>query len=336
MPPTVAAAIGGPVEDTPLPQMLVTPGRPPGIACPWPADEYIHDGGDRDALVTVASNWQINGLNLEDTIVHYDTLDGQTIVEPSNRVCLYAPRFAAVRRVSTVHENLQKDHVEGVDLPVKVNLHNEKLLATSAVQPVAPIGEIGTKQASISQLNQNPVLAVNQVLLGQVQDGFLPHENFSVIRYGIADMREKARLAESIDAAIVWTHDTALQVVIENTKAVVETGDQKAQVTFRADLPTCPRLRVIKTASRQVAKPGDLVDFTIRFDNIGDATIGNVTLVDNLTTRLEYMPDTAKSSLTADFGTQVNDGDSLILRWEFRDPLKPGDGGLVRFQCKVR
>ena len=30
------------------------------------------------------------------------------------------------------------------------------------------------------------------------------------------------------------------------------------------------------------------------------------------------------------------DGDSLTLRWDFVEPLLPGEGGLVRFNCRVR
>jgi hypothetical protein len=61
-----------------------------------------------------------------------------------------------------------------------------------------------------------------------------------------------------------------------------------------------------------------------------------VTIVDNLTTRLEYVPESAKSSVDADFITQANDAGSLILRWEIRDPVKPGEGGILRFKVKVR
>ena len=57
-----------------------------------------------------------------------------------------------------------------------------------------------------------------------------------------------------------------------------------------------------------MARPGEFVDFTIRFDNIGDQKIGNVTLVDNLTTRLEYVEGTAESSLAADFSTTCQPG----------------------------
>jgi hypothetical protein len=61
-----------------------------------------------------------------------------------------------------------------------------------------------------------------------------------------------------------------------------------------------------------------------------------VTIVDNLTTRLEYVADSQESSLQADFLTQPNDGDSLVLRWEIIDPLPPGQGGTISFKCRVR
>jgi hypothetical protein len=48
------------------------------------------------------------------------------------------------------------------------------------------------------------------------------------------------------------------------------------------------------------------------------------------------LPDSAKSSVKANFSVEPNDGESLKLRWEIVDPLKPGDGGLVRFKCRVR
>ncbi len=78
------------------------------------------------------------------------------------------------------------------------------------------------------------------------------------------------------------------------------------------------------------------MEFTIRFDNTGDVVIGNVTIIDSLTTRLEYVPESAQSSVTANFSSAANDGDSTTLRWEIVDPLKPGDGGLVRFKTIVR
>ncbi|HEX6960289.1 MAG TPA: hypothetical protein VF175_00365, partial [Lacipirellula sp.] len=64
-----------------------------------PNDEYLCDGGDHGLPVGVRADWSIHGLEQEDTIAHYDTIDGRTIVTPSNKLCIYAPRFAAIRQV---------------------------------------------------------------------------------------------------------------------------------------------------------------------------------------------------------------------------------------------
>jgi hypothetical protein len=61
-----------------------------------------------------------------------------------------------------------------------------------------------------------------------------------------------------------------------------------------------------------------------------------VTIVDNLSARLEYVPDSAKSTLETDFFTEANESGSLVLRWEIHDPLEPGDGGVLQFKCMVR
>ena len=64
--------------------------------------------------------------------------------------------------------------------------------------------------------------------------------------------------------------------------------------------------------------------------------MGNVTIIDNLTPRLELVPDSSSCNLKHDFLTQVNEKESLLLRWEIVDPLEPGQGGVIRFKCLVR
>src|SRR5687767_5166297 len=59
---------------------------PDGIACPWPQDEFLCDGGDLNNDVHVKHDWTVVGLDREDTVAHYDTLDGQTEVTKSNCV----------------------------------------------------------------------------------------------------------------------------------------------------------------------------------------------------------------------------------------------------------
>jgi len=68
------------------------------------SDEYVYDGSDREARVQVDGDWNIYGMDTEDTFGHFDTLDGKRLVSPSNRVDIYSPRFSAVRRV----DNLQR------------------------------------------------------------------------------------------------------------------------------------------------------------------------------------------------------------------------------------
>lgn len=325
----------GPLGELPMPQSIITPWHPPGIEGPWPADEYLHDGGEKRQVVVNASG-NVVGLDAEDTIAHYDTLDGRTLVEPSNRVCIYSPRFAAVRQVVEVVENEQRDRATGMDVPVALVQSDERLGPNTTMQPVQPLGDVGIKQPTLARLNQAEAAFSDRLYPQGFQNRFKAYEDFQIVRLGEFEDTEKARLEASVQAAITWTQDKAVQVILDRAKAVVETGDQRAQATFRADIPTNPCLRVVKVASSCQARPGDLVEFTIRFDNTGDAAIGNVTLMDNLTTRLEYVPGSAHASRDAQFYTSPNEGDSLLLRWDFTDPLEPGHGGLVRFQCRVR
>ncbi len=320
----------------PLPMCNNCPWAPPGISGPWPRDEYLEDGGDNFVQVNLGPGGQIRGLELEDTVAIYDTKDGGTCIKPSNQVCLYSPRFAAVRRVDGVIENLQNDQLVGIEQPVLPQQNLEDRLATTAVQPIGPEGGIATRQPSIERTNEVTTPAESlQPILG-VEAGLATYENLLLMRKEIFEESEKARVADLVEAAIVWTDDKAVQVVLDGRAAVDVTGDQRAQATFRVDEPNHPCLRIIKIASKKTAKPGEIVDFTIRFDNTGDQEIKRVVIIDNLTTRLEYVPQTAQSSRRAEFTTEVNDGDSLMLRWDFVDPLPVGEGGLVRFHCRVR
>ena len=79
-----------------------------------------------------------------------------------------------------------------------------------------------------------------------------------------------------------------------------------------------------------------MVTFFLKFSNIGGKPITDVAVSDSLTGRLEYIPGSAKSDREAVFVTQDNDAGSLILRWEIRDALPPGQKGIVTFQARVR
>src|SRR5207253_1324239 len=192
----------------PPPEESDLPWRPPGIKFPWPPDEYVCDGGDLNADAFVKKDWTVVGLDQEDTIAHYDTLDGRTEISASNCVCIYAPRFAAVRQVSAPIVYEGHERMAGVEKPTRVNLHEETR------------------------------------------------------------------------------------------------GTRTPEMTYTYETEGKPCLRLCKIADRSEAKLGETIQFTIRFDNVGEQKIGNVTIIDNLMPRLEYVAGSAQSTLKANFATQ--------------------------------
>lgn len=299
-------------------------------------DEFLCDGGDQKLAVQVNPDWTIRGLDLEDTVVHYDTLEGATEVEASNKVCIYAPRFAAVRKtVGPVLARLRQRSA-GVEMPMMLVEQDEVASAGTVNQPLQPGRNVGLDQLiTLKDRNLGVELEGRQLPAG-LDNGFMLYENLLIIRRGEFDNSEKVRLAESIEAAAVWSEEQAVQVVVDGEQAVVQKGVLEALEIDRYEVQGKPQMRICKVASTKEAQPGDIVHFTLRFDNIGNQEVGNVTIVDNLTTRLEYVPDSAECSLKANFVPVQNEGESLVLRWEIIDPIKPGEGGIIRFKCRVR
>jgi uncharacterized repeat protein (TIGR01451 family) len=332
-PPPIAPVMAPPLPCMPPP--LPIPYNVCATACAH--DELVCDGGDRNLGVLVSPSWQVFGLDTQDTVAHFDTLDGRTLVEPSNCVCIYAPRFGAVRSITRLVSDEQIDTPNGMTLPIAAARQDDLKIAATNLQRYQPHGEVGRRMPEGFTRPENPVPISNVLIPVGVQDNLLPYANLDIIRRGIFDDAEKARLAQAVAAAIEWTADQAVQVVIEGQPGVPLTGDQRAQVVFTVeDKRHCPKLRVIKVASTQTARSGDIVDFTIRFDNIGDQPLGNIVLIDNLTPRLEYIDGSAQASVKAAFSTTVNPSQSLVLRWEIADAIERGDGGIVRFRCRVR
>ncbi|MGC4006582.1 MAG: hypothetical protein QM811_27055 [Pirellulales bacterium] len=309
--------------------------KPEGLYCPWPTDEYLCDGGDNDARVRVKSDFTVTGMDIEDTVAHYDTVDGRTVVEPSNKVCIYAPRFAAVRRVDGLFAGEQ--HVKAGDyaMPIGPKRVEDNVLASTDTLPLAPIGEVGNKRVTVYDGRDQGVPLTQNVGVLAFQDRVHLNSDLKALIAYRLDESLKPFLAKKSLAAVTWTRDQMVQAVIDGKKAIADQGSQGVQAVYRVDAGK-PRLRITKAASTDSANPGDIIEFVLRFDNIGEQTIGNVTLIDSLTTRLEYVEGSQQSSLNARFMTQQNAGESLILRWEVTDPIKAGDGGVIVFECKVR
>ncbi|QGJ69593.1 DUF11 domain-containing protein [Planctomycetales bacterium 10988] len=349
---------GHTLAPTPIP---VGPWAPPGVAGPWPADEYIYDGGDIGPPVGVNRADEVDGLDIEDTVAHFETEDGELVVQPSNRVTIYAPRFAAVRTVSGVGLNEQIINPVGTreSLPTLAMQDDQEVLSRQANVPlgrqvtrVSPQAYLGDRWAGI---------ATKYLAAVGFDNSFKAHENYSLIRYGIFEQSEEPFLAQSIDAAVTWESTEAAVVLIDEEKAAEVATDEQAQETYVVYECGISKLRLVKVASKNATNPGEFVDFTLRFDNIGDKTINNVVIMDNLSPRLAYVPESSQASVKngylrdeagevlrdeegnprwkqnlVAFSYTVNEADSSVLRWELAEPLKPGEGGILRFRCLVR
>lgn len=301
-----------------------------------PGDEWLCDGGDQQFVAGVLKDDSLVGLEQEDTVAIYAAPDGRKLVAPSTRVCVYAPRFAAVRRVVHPMGALQQQFVGQAEdrfglaqadrsQPVARSLQNLRL--KEQAQPLPPGLYRGRQQAGGIERRLTAADVIGQVG---------PYMTMQFMTTGIMQMDEAPIIARHALAAITWTGDQELQIAIGGQAANSLFSPKQPGLLYHVDEPNSPYLRLVKCASTDTALPGEEIEFTLRYDNTGDTPIDDLVIVDNLTTRLEYVEDSAKSSRDADFSTTHNDYGSLLLRWEIDGTLKPGEGGLLTFKCRVR
>jgi uncharacterized repeat protein (TIGR01451 family) len=210
-------------------------------------------------------------------------------------------------------------------------------LVGSTKQNVQPNNRIGARPPHAFRMKQGDGAVSTVTGPRGLSDGFKPYENIAVIRTGKYENSEGMLLARSSQAAVAWIDTQSLQVIVDNRAAQEAVKDEKLESVYRVETEEGhPILRLIKVASTPFAKPGEEVWFTLRFDNMGNQPLGNVTIIDSLSTRLEYIADSAQCSREAKFIAQPNEGDSTVLRCEVNAPLEPGEGGVIRFRCVVR
>jgi uncharacterized repeat protein (TIGR01451 family) len=335
-PARLPAGPPGMEQGVPVPYTPTGPWSPPGISGPWPADEYLRDGGHLGPPVTAGNRGEVRGLQMEDTVVQFQTADGQTRLQPTNPVFLYSPRFGAVRQVVNLEGQVQFERLGSMGKPVRPAIPTAEQMVGARQENLRVGDDISARLAVIFRGKQGSDTISIAVGPQAFQDRFKPYENLSVIRHGKLIESETAWLMRGSDAAAAWSHKQSVQVILDLRAAMAESGREKVGSVFTLRSPDNPRLRIVKVASTAFAQPGDEVDFTIRFDNVGNQTIHSVAILDSLSTRLEYIADSAQCSRKAQFSAQPNEGDSLLIRCQLADPLKVGEGGVIRFHCRVR
>ena len=83
-------------------------------------------------------------------------------------------------------------------------------------------------------------------------------------------------------------------------------------------------------------KIGDVVTFTLTYRNNTRLPVRDIVLSDSLSPRLAYLPGSASSDRPTNVSSTENEAGSLILRFELPGELPPGQGGVVKFQARVR
>ena len=316
------------------------PWAPPGIRQPWPADEYVRDGGDEGVPAMVSARHELGGVGPEDTVAVYQTADGETKVQPSNEVFLYAPRFGAVRQVVGLVSDEERNRVNAINCADRrpVADHARNCRRHEAKHPVGrSVGRPGRRWPCATHRATGHVQRDRPAQASKTPSG--PTRTSRLSALGAFEEAEMAFLARGAKAAVAWEHTDAVQVYLGARSAMAAVKfDEAMQVYTVSQPPGKPKLQLVKVASTAFAQPGDVIDFTIRFDNLGNEPLDHVVIVDSLSPRLEYVSaaKSAQCSVEARFSTVPNEVGSLVVRCALDHPLLPGQGGILRFQCRVR
>ena len=302
----------------------------------FPHSEYVCDGSDRGARVTVDEAWNVDGLDTEDTVGHYDTLQGRRLVTPSNRVCIYAPRFASVRKIDGLINAQRVQPVNAFEEQMQTVSSTATDPMTTTKQHLALNRFDGRKRASGLYDKTRGVTADNTLQLSAARNAIEAVAGESLIVNGQFHGALGPAMGRGMLSALAWETDLGLRVVAKGAQPVIVRDVATVQELLQVDSEHGTTLCVVKMASKIAAVVGEEVEFMIRFDNLSKQPIGNVTIMDNLTRRLEFIPGSASCSLDAEFINEVNVDESLLLRWEVREPMQPGTGGVIRFKCRVR
>lgn len=313
----------------------------------WSVQEYLYDGGDREPLVQVEEDWTVHGLDSQDTVAHYETVDGKLCITPTNRVPIYAPRFGAVRKLTAPIMSARAVGAERVLEPTGPAIQRTRDLAGNVTLPTGPRRETAVKLIDGLYDRTRGVPAENTIPAESVGSLQVAFQHLDALGSVVRREDLEAIVGQYLVNARTWTNVDAIAVMIGGVEAAEIRDSKQVQDVhvFEGREAKCS-LRICKGASEATANPGDIINFTIRFDNIGDKPIGNVVILDSLTTRLEYIDNSQQSVLslaTPDasakstrFSTQENEAGSTVLRWEIDQPLAPGDGGTISFSCRVR
>ena len=308
---------------------------PPGRI--WmPKDEYLCDGGDRAESIHFGGDGGLQGIDPRDTVISFRD-DKRARVLPTNTVCVYAPRFAAVRVGVGPNEALNVTEIRAAEL-------RQKGAQTTMKEGPKRLNQRQTAEANRHRLRASGL--AGRVYVGQhsevrVLSGYegINHVAGHVKIEGVEKLRNRQKIAGNRGTVKAVTFNKAESVimtgVVEGPSQMVMTWTPRS-ITGVEEPPKRPGIAIEKTVDVGDAEPGDTITFTITYRNMGNTPIKAVTIVDSLMSRLEYVPNSAQGSKGTVFTSGENKAGSVELRWDLQGALAPGATGTVSFQALVR
>lgn len=299
-------------------------------------DEYLCDGGDRDQPVHYDAFSRI-GLDTEDTVLEFTDRSGKQNTKPSNRVCVYAPRFASVRTVSIPHSGQGTSEVGGVQHMASTHGMHARLKPSNEVKREM-VGGVAVRSRASGLEMEMAFDSVAQLRRPSAEEKVVNlHQSLAFVQFGQIDDTESAMLKLSLQNAMLWTRDQ-YPVISSKTDSAMEGHFEQSVATITAieEKDEAENLRIVKLADKKTAASGDEIQFTIRYDNLGGREVHHIRIVDNLTPRLVYVDDSATSDRAGRLILQDNGEGSNVLVWEIDEPLPGKSGGVVTFKARVR
>ena len=300
-------------------------------------DEYLHDGGDRGYPVHYHHD-ALQGLETADTIAEIRDDEGKRKVRHSNSVAIYAPRFGSVVSVSAPNDGVALNRLAGSDRMQTLGGLNErqglvqhdKNLEVGKIHTRSRPTGLETEIASRGML-RGQGFAINSVLVRLAE---------ARIRIHGAEFSELtgAQLMEGMQFAEQWTR-TEFPVIMAHNLGAHQVKEVKVPADYTMHDAHAGRvgdLKLRKLADRGSAAIGEIVTFTIHYENTGDRPLNEVVILDNLTPRLQYVADSAESERPAFFHQEENGEGSQVLRFQLEEPLPGKTTGTVSFRCRVK
>lgn len=304
---------------------------------PWIAkDEFLCDGGDGGMPAHFDGSAGVRGVEPRDAVVKF-TADDRPRVLPTNRVCLYAPRFAAVRATLGANQNkvvenlVQADRIES-QVSVASRQTPRKLTQNTAA-------ELARHRARASMARGRQYVGEKTEI--RVLHGYdVPTHVAGHVEVRALEIAKQRQLANAIRVRLkadgIKTAETAVVAGIAEGLGQNVLYWKPQEMAGVEVPPNKPGLMVLKQVDKAEAEPGDVVTYTIRYRNMGNVPIRAVSVTDSLLPRLEYVPQSALGPAGTVFSSGENAAGSVELRWDLPEAIAPGQDGYVQFQARVR